>query len=1333
MRKALLLVVLVLVGPAVRSAEPLRPIPPGAATTEQATLPTGASEGLWSQVQANLQTEEYNLSAVGSEAPGAYRAFNRAQGFATAFDGRGLRLAPVRPDEKAPAWNWGLELVMPTSVDGRPTTGVAPRVDGNRIEFDRGWVTEWYLNTEAGLEQGFILPAPPAGSGVRSQESGVNTPHPSPLTPHEVCLDLTLSGNLHPKFAEDGQAVDFFAPGNTMAVLRYASLKVADATGRELPARFEGRSRRTSEVGPPTPSAGGIRIAIDDTGAVYPLTVDPLATSPSWVVTGGASDYFGLHMASVGDVNGDGYSDALVWTGGGGGLIELYLGGPSGLATMPGWSSSSASNGVAGAGDVNGDGYSDFLVLRDPLRVFLGGPNGPTEATGPACPETSCVSTFGSAAAAAGDVNGDGYGDVVVGAYQFGATLPGLENGMGRAYLYLGSAAGLSLTPAWNVTGDLPSDYLGYAVSTAGDVNGDGYADVLVGGKGHLSRYGQARLYLGGPTGLAATAAWSVTATVLDNGLGTVLAPAGDVNGDGYADFLTATPADASSTGRVDLYLGGASGPSTTPTRTYLGEAAGDQFGSALTTAGDVDGDGYADVAVGAQGNASNTGKVYLYRGGASGLGASAVWTALGEKTTDYFGAILAGGGDVNGDGFCDLMASSPPFLSNPAYPTVHNGRAYLYLGGPSGPATSAGWTGSGEGILYYCGWSLASAGDVNGDGYADVVVGAYSMNGGPGRAYLYLGGSAGLAASPSWTATGEANGNYFGMSVAGAGDVNGDGYADVVVGARNYNSSVGKAYLYLGSASGLSATALWTATGDASTQYFGGVVAGAGDVNGDGYADVVVGAYGYGSYTGRAYLYLGQGGGLSSSPAWTATGEVAGDYFAYAAAGAGDVNGDGYSDVVVGAYSSNSQAGKAYVYLGGATGLAASAAWAQAGAAGVRFGTAVATAGDVNGDGYADVVVGASFYNSRQGRAYLYLGGASGLATSASWTADGEAGSIFGAAVAPAGDVNGDGYSDVVVGAQGSGSVLGKAYLYLGSAAGLAATAAWTGSGAATADRYGFAVGGGDVNGDGYADLLVGAPYNNTSTGRAYLYGGNGGACLSLVPRQFRADGTTPMAPLGLAFEQQARLGARLRSPFGRGSARVEWQAVPLHGSLSPALNPIQSLARWYLYGLTGTARAELVDLSETTGPWTWRVRVRYNPATTALMPHSRWLTLDANGLRETDLRSVTTAAPPPCVLPDEPCWLYSVVKVGTDYTLHWQDPNQSDQRTGWNIRRSNDPSLLPKSSWPLVGSNVVDMDAGTLNYQWTDHSGADPSPSTVWYYEVTTYNASCPAEGPF
>ena len=191
----------------------------------------------------------------------------------------------------------------------------------------------------------------------------------------------------------------------------------------------------------------------------------------------------------------------------------------------------------------------------------------------------------------------------------------------------------------------------------------------------------------------------------------------------------------------------------------------------------------------------------------------------------------------------------------------------------------------------------------------------------------MYQGGPGGLATAPTTTLTGPAGSWYFGYSVATAGDVNGDGYADVLVGARIDGDTSGQALLYLGGASGLATPAATTLTGEEQDSYFGESVAPAGDVNGDGYADVVVGAWGYASQTGRAYVYLGGASGLATPAATTLTGVAAGDRFGYSVAPAGDVNGDGYADVVVGAWGDSSNTGRAYVYLGGASGLATTAA----------------------------------------------------------------------------------------------------------------------------------------------------------------------------------------------------------------------------------------------------------------------------------------------------------------------------------------------------------------------------------------------------------------------
>jgi hypothetical protein len=173
------------------------------------------------------------------------------------------------------------------------------------------------------------------------------------------------------------------------------------------------------------------------------------------------------------------------------------------------------------------------------------------------------------------------------------------------------------------------------------------------------------------------------------------------------------------------------------------------------------------------------------------------------------------------------------------------------------------------------------------------------------------------LLTGPSPTLTGEAF-SSFGYAVATAGDVNGDGYSDVIVGAPTINTDTGRAYVFLGDAAGLATTPATTLIGEGTQNWFGWSVATAGDVNGDGYADVVVGAHRYASYTGRAYTYLGGPGGVGTVAATTLTGEGTGDQFAWSVATAGDVNGDGYSDVVIGADAYGSLTGRVYVHLCG-------------------------------------------------------------------------------------------------------------------------------------------------------------------------------------------------------------------------------------------------------------------------------------------------------------------------------------------------------------------------------------------------------------------------------
>src|SRR5439155_1264922 len=289
-------------------------------------------------------------------------------------------------------------------------------------------------------------------------------------------------------------------------------------------------------------------------------------------------------------------------------------------------------------------------------------------------------------------------------------------------------------------------------------------------------------------------------------------------------------------------------------------------------------------------------------------------------------------------------------------------------------------WTAESDQENARFGYSVATAGDVNGDGYSDVIVGAYQFTNGQtfeGRAYIYLGSASGPATRAGWTAESDQATARVGRSVATAGDVNGDGYSDVIVGARDYNNgqtSQGRAYVYLGSASGPSTTYAWNGESNQASALFGYSVATAGDVNGDGYSDVIVGAVLYDNGQadeGRAYVYLGSASGLAAAPAWTAESNQAGAQFGWSVATAGDVNGDGYSDVIVGApYYDNPQtnAGRAFVYLGSSSGLAPSYAWSDGtNQLSALYGYSVATAGDVNGDGYSDIIVGDPYYDNGQ------------------------------------------------------------------------------------------------------------------------------------------------------------------------------------------------------------------------------------------------------------------------------------------------------------------------------------------------------------------------------
>ncbi|TGK26013.1 FG-GAP and VCBS repeat-containing protein [Leptospira stimsonii] len=419
----------------------------------------------------------------------------------------------------------------------------------------------------------------------------------------------------------------------------------------------------------------------------------------------------------------------------------------------------------------------------------------------------------------------------------------------------------------------------------------------------------------------------------------------------------------------------------------------------------------------------------------------------------------------------------------------------------------SRDFSGNPSGILNYGLWKGKNK-DVNGDGFPDIAIGAslFSTTRN-GDIYLYYGlGMGGFNPTSATMAnviiTGDAAAS-FGYALQ-LGDVNGDGFADLVAGGSfEYGGANGKVYIfYSNGTSGIFASSFATANlalnAGASTTL--GYSLSLGDVNGDGITDIAASGY-VGS--GIAQIYHGGTGGVSPTPNTSIVGP--GTNFG-SAIRLGDLNGDGFSDLIVNGNTYSSSSGRLWIFHSGPSGITATNTAAPTltltGASpNDTFGISMET-GDINGDGFEDLIAASPGYSGSNGRVYTFHGSSSGLtAVSVSGanqtlTASSAAES-FGGSLA-LGDINGDGFSDLAVSATNFNAGLGKTVVFHSTGTTISGATSAVIQGESTGDTFGIGAFG-DWNSDGFADWIAGAAGNTASSGRAYLFYSQGASGLAV------------------------------------------------------------------------------------------------------------------------------------------------------------------------------------------------------------------------------------------
>ncbi len=705
---------------------------------EPTTLPTGVSDD-WYQNSANhIREREYLIKPFGREAD-VYVSANAKQrlGFKFTPEGYSVKNIVTRDGQEQWQFNSRFKGIARVGNESKAASFRASYNLKNQLEYQYDGYTVEYINNNKGMRQNFVVTKPLAGKG-------------------NVEVVLELSGDLLPKMLEENQLVLHAATNEDDIRVVYDDVKVWDSQNKPLLAHMSIRN------------ANELVISVDDEGATYPITIDPLNHAPDWTDSGSGLLFsvltdlstpllYGFSVSGAGDLNNDGFDDVVI-------------GAPA---------------------------YVDIINLSDgtfnavgvgAAFVYFGSATGLVSEPSEVLQPTSTVGAlFGFSVSAAGDVNGDGRGDLIVGApgdkVSLNVLLGSLEVAVGKVYVYHGTqfdgnlntqptvAASISLKQSdfgTLLTAPLNPLY-GFSVSSAGDVNNDGKSDIIVG------------------------------------------APA-------FIDLLSLNLG-----GRVDIYNGSASGIGSTPSRIIKGGLLNGLFGYSVSTAGKVNNDNYSDVIVGAPAsiNLLAIGAAYVFHGSASGItattttGANTSLNAPGLLNKTLFGYSVSNAGDVNNDGRGDVIIGEPLAIDLFSGSLVAVGKAHIFYGSNSGVLTTGstsltsprkpGILGAIAGNLLF-GFSVSGVKDMNCDGIDDVIIGEpggtsislgtgllnlVSANAISGQAHIFYGkNSTGPIDHPGFSVAQTGGSlsvaNLLGYSVKGGGDFNGDGRADFLLGAPN-------------------------------------------------------------------------------------------------------------------------------------------------------------------------------------------------------------------------------------------------------------------------------------------------------------------------------------------------------------------------------------------------------------------------------------------------------------------------------------------------------------------------------------------------------------------